>query len=174
MSNFSNFKIDFLCRKYNIKNYIINDDGSINVTGCVNLNRLKLNKLPIRFNYVTKHFNCDYNQLTTLEGSPKWVGGDFNCSFNQLTSLKFSPERVGGYYDCSNNRLITLKWVGEMGKTFYCYNNPIPTLIMNNMKYIDIICQESEDFSIWRSDGSLDELRFKYMLEILKEEGKIT
>ena len=41
------------------------------------------------------------------------------------------------------------------------------------MKHIELINSEADYFSIWRKDGSLDELRFKYMLDILKEEGKI-
>lgn len=55
--------------------------------------------------------NCDFsfNNLTSLEFSPKDVGGYFNCSYNKLTSLEFGPSEVKRYYDCSSNKLTTLK-----------------------------------------------------------------
>jgi hypothetical protein len=40
------------------------------------------------------YFGCSYNQLTSLEGSPKEVGGSFDCSYNQLTSLEGSPKEL--------------------------------------------------------------------------------
>ena len=69
--------IDFICKKYRITNYTINEDGSIDVDGDVNLSGAKLTKLPLNFRSVSGNFNCSYNQLTSLEGSPQSVG-DFN------------------------------------------------------------------------------------------------
>jgi hypothetical protein len=31
--------------------------------------------------------DCNYNQLTTLEGAPEYVGSHFYCHNNQLTTL---------------------------------------------------------------------------------------
>jgi len=84
--------IDSICRKFGIENYTINEDGSIDVDGNVNLNDRKLTKLPLKFGKVSGDFSCNYNQLTTLEGSPKEVGGDFSCNYNQLTTLEGSPK----------------------------------------------------------------------------------
>jgi len=67
--------------------------------------------------------------------------------------------------------ISTLKWhPREITGNFHCAYNNLSYLIVTN---VDIICAEGEDFSIWRRDGTLDERRFKYMMEILKEEGKI-
>jgi len=36
------------------------------------------------------------NALTSLEGSPKFVGRDFDCRDNKLKSTKGKPEFIGG------------------------------------------------------------------------------
>ena len=109
--------IHSLCKKYDIRNYTINEDGSIDVDGNVYLNGKKLIELPLKFGKVSGHFNCSretnlipaWNQLTSLEGSPREVGGDFHCYRNQLTSLEGSPREVGGDFHCSNNQLESLE-----------------------------------------------------------------
>ena len=116
--------IDEICEKYNIKNYTINDDGSIDVNGEVVLYEMDLYELPLTFNKVTGYFDCQNNKLTSLKGSPRWVGGYFYCDFNDLTSLEFSPEYVGGSFGCVDNDLTDL--VGspkEVGGYFYCASN---------------------------------------------------
>jgi len=57
-------------------------DGRYDVIGDVNFSGLDLNSLleiPIKIRKVTGSFNCDTNYLTSLEGTPKHVGGDFYC-----------------------------------------------------------------------------------------------
>ena len=102
--------IDSICKKYNITNYTINIDGSIDVDGNVYLDDKKLTKLPIKFNIVSGYFNCSSNQLTTLEGSPKEVGGNFDCSNNNLTSLQGCPSSVGGDFYCSYNNKFMISF----------------------------------------------------------------
>jgi len=126
--------------------YTINDDGSIDVEGSVNLSRKKLTKIPFNFGKVSGNFRCYHNQLTSLEGSPNNVGdyfdcsnnklttldgvpnnigGGFYCHDNQLTSLDGAPNTVGGGFDCTNNQLTTLDGApNTVGGSFYCYNNP--------------------------------------------------
>jgi hypothetical protein len=43
-------------------------------------------------------FDCDHNQLTSLEGCPQSVGSNFYCSYNQLTSLEGKPRHIGGEF----------------------------------------------------------------------------
>jgi hypothetical protein len=81
-------QIDQICKKFGIKNYTINPDGSIDVDGDVDLNNRGLSKLPLKFGIVSANFYCYNNRLTTLEGSPREVGGNFDCHNNQLTSLE--------------------------------------------------------------------------------------
>ena len=63
----------------------------------------KLTKLPIKFRHVSGMFSVSYNDLTTLEGCPEFVGISFSCSHNKLTSLKYSPKIVEGPYICNDN-----------------------------------------------------------------------
>ena len=70
--------ISLICEKYNIKNYTINPDGSIDVNGSVDLSQYKLIELPLRFNKITGYFDCSNNNLTSLKGCPRWVGGNFS------------------------------------------------------------------------------------------------
>ena len=105
--------------------YTINDDGSIDVKGSVNVNIKNIAKIPFKFGIVSGNFNCSDNQLTSLLGAPKTVGGSFYCSNNQLTSLEGAPNSVGGDFYCSNNQLTSLEGAPNIvGGNFYCYDNP--------------------------------------------------
>ncbi len=70
-------QIHWLCYKYNIKNYSINSDGSIDVSGDVCLSHKNLTRIPIKFNKVSGYFDCSYNFITSLEGCPRKVAGNF-------------------------------------------------------------------------------------------------
>jgi len=85
------------------------DDWSIDYDGDVDLSKRNLEEIPFKFNKVSGDFNCEDNQLTSLEGSPQEVGRDFWCHENQLTSLEGAPQEVGGSFDCSGNQLTSLK-----------------------------------------------------------------
>ena len=131
-SNFPTSKeeIDLLCKEYNIVNYSINDDLSIDVQGDVNLNNLKLKSLPLRFSRVSGYFSCHSNLLTTLEGCPREVGEHFSCYSNRLTTLEGGPREVGGHFYCHSNHLTTLEGCPrEVGRDFYCSNNPVYEII---------------------------------------------
>lgn len=62
--------IDNICKIYDITDYSINDDGSIDVYNDVNLDYKGLSKLPLKFRRVRGNFYCDNNKLKTLDGSP--------------------------------------------------------------------------------------------------------
>ena len=111
--------ISLICEKYGIKNYTINDDGSIDVNGDVYLSFKDLTELPLTFNKVTGWFDCSYNNLTTLKGCPRWVGSSFICSYNNLTSLEFSPDYVGSNFWCQYNKLTNNYCDTEIGSKFY-------------------------------------------------------
>ena len=115
-----------ICKKYNIKNYTINSDGSIDVDGNVYLSYLNLTKLPIKFRNIDGNFYCNNNNLTSLEGSPNSVGNYFSCSYNNLTSLEGGPTHVGGVFYCRNNKITSLEgFPSNIGYSFICYDNPI-------------------------------------------------
>ena len=111
--------ISLICKQYGITNYTINDDGSIDVNGHVNLINKGLTELPLTFNKVYGYFDCGSNNLTSLKGCPRWVGNGFYCNRNQLTSLEFSPYYVGGYFNCSSNQLTDNYCDIEIGGSFF-------------------------------------------------------
>ena len=111
--------ISLICEKYNIKNYTINPDGSIDVNGSVDLSQYKLIELPLRFNKITGYFDCSNNNLTSLKGCPRWIGDYFNCRNNYLHNLEFSPDYVGGWFSCEYNKLTDNYCDTEIGDSFY-------------------------------------------------------
>ena len=108
-----------ICKRYEIENYTINDDGSIDVNGDVYLLNKGLTELQLTFNKVTGYFYCDGNDLTTLKGCPRWVGDHFGCTYNKLTSLEFSPDYVGGNFNCRKNNLTDNYCDTEIGGDFH-------------------------------------------------------
>tara|TARA_X000000368_G_C23053378_1_gene722610 strand:- start:821 stop:1669 length:849 start_codon:yes stop_codon:yes gene_type:complete len=123
--------IDEICYKYDIRDYTINNDGSIDVDNDdVDLSHMGHKELPLKFNKVYGDFHCGYNDLTSLKGSPKWVGGDFNCIQNNLTDLKGGPEYVGEDLYVARNSLTSLEGSPEkVGGHFSCqYNDKLLSL----------------------------------------------
>ena len=111
--------ISLICKQYGIENYTVNDDGSIDVDGDVNLYNKGFVELPLTFNKVTGWFDCGRNNLTSLKGCPRWIGGGFSCRSNNLTSLEFSPDYVGSNFWCRYNNLTDNYCDTEIGGNFY-------------------------------------------------------
>ena len=106
-----------------VKQYIRN--GSRNE---LDLSDYGLTKLPeiLKNVDVERYFVCSVNKLTTLENSPKTVGGSFYCGNNQLISLKGAPTYVGGEFGCGNNKLTSLDGAPTyVGGSFSCGNNSV-------------------------------------------------
>jgi hypothetical protein len=111
--------ISLICKQYGIINYTVNDDGSIDVDGNVDLSVEILTELPLRFNKVTGYFTCSSNKLTTLKGCPRYVGDYFSCINNRLTNLEFCPDYVGGDFYCTGNNLTDNYCDTEICGKFY-------------------------------------------------------
>ncbi len=114
-------EIHDICKKYNIENYTINSDGSIDVDGAVDLLHLNLTKIPIKFNNVYGNFDCSYNLLTSLENSPKWIRDSFFCIENSLTSLEGCPIS-DMYYYFGDNPLESLNGFNGIYYRLSCHN----------------------------------------------------
>jgi hypothetical protein len=144
-----------VCEKYEIYNYIINDDLSINVEGDVDLNididediglqNIKLKYLPVVFNYVKGSFYCQDNELISLEGSPRDVG-IFDCSKNKLKTLEGGPVDVRGFFSCDDNNLKTLNGSpSNVSRWFSCSNNNLKTLEGSpNVVNGEFVCHNNE------------------------------
>ncbi len=119
--------IDSICKKYDIENYTINGDGSIDVDSSVSISGRSLYKLPLNFRKVKDNFSCTNNQLTSLEGCPIEIGGSFACGGNRITSFKRCPKSINGsFFDCTGNNIRDFYgfpdfWEGAL----FIFNNPI-------------------------------------------------
>ena len=148
--SFENKDIKELCRKYEIANYTINKDGSIDVNSNVDLESRKLSNLPLKFNKVNGVFSCYNNQLKSLEGCPKIISNNFYCSGNQLTSLKGCPKKIPGTFSCVDNQLTSLEGCPEyIDGNFNFSKNKI-----TSFEYIPNIgnfnCYDNPIFEIWK------------------------
>ena len=104
---------NIFCEKYKIKNYIVNDDGSIDVNGSVELGGIGLKMIPVKFNKVTGDFSVNHNYLKNLRNLPNYIGGDFSCGYNKITTLKGFPKYVGGDIFLYDNKLTSLEGITD-------------------------------------------------------------
>ncbi len=115
-------EIHRICKEYDIKNYTINPDGSIDVDGDVELGALNLNKIPLKFNNVSGYFNISSNNITSLEGFPKEVGDSVHCSYNKISTFEYFPNKINTNIYMYNNPLESLEgFYGDYDK-LYCDN----------------------------------------------------
>ena len=112
-----------------IKNYVINDDLTVDVNNNVNISHKNLEEIPVKFGIIIGDFNCHDNKLTSLEGCPQIVNSGFNCSKNNLTNLEGCPQIVNSSFNCSNNNLKSLKDCLEIiNGSFNCNVNDLISL----------------------------------------------
>lgn len=187
MMNENDF-VKYWLYKMDIKNYTINDDLTVDVDGDVTISNKGLTNIPIKFNKVNGHFHCSFNKLTSLEGCPKEVNGRFTVNHNRLTSLKGCPIKVNGGFNCSNNRITSLKdchseingdfncsrnkltlleYIPKnINGEFECNDNPLPILLKDN---ISIVFKYHDEYSIWKSDGSFNNGRWRIFQKDFKK-----
>ena len=181
-------EINDICKKYNIENYTINSDGSIDVDGDVDLSYMKLVKIPLKFNKITGVFVCYGNQLTSLEGCPKEVGGGFYCSDNRITDLQGIPSAVNGRLNCKNNNLTTLKGfpmiiydslnlqenplsiidssIEVRGESIYVGSTNLDfSISLLSQEKLKILFEHGIDYDIFSKDGSISKYRLERMFK---------
>lgn len=90
-------EVDKFLTFYSISNAEFTEEG-INVDGDIDLSGLKLKKIPYKFNIVTGTFNVSFNDLRTLENSPRIVRNNFICSYNHLKSFEGAPDVIEGTF----------------------------------------------------------------------------
>jgi hypothetical protein len=142
----SNSQIDTICEKYNIKNYTINSDNSVDVDGDVDLYNKRLESIPLNFNIVNGYFYCGNNHLTSLKGCPVRVGNEFYCNYNRLTFLQYSPQYVeNGNFSCSMNKIESLQYCTELIRGyFYCGYNKLTSLEHHPTVYGEFWCRYNQ------------------------------
>jgi len=93
-------EIEAWLKKYNISNYRINTDGTINILGDLNLINKGLTELPdyIKFETVYGSFYGHNNNWQSLEGLPKDIRGNFELYAPwdplYLTYKKFTRDEI--------------------------------------------------------------------------------
>lgn len=147
LNNFENIK--HYCELYNITDYTINPDNSIDVNGDVNLSINKgLLRIPLKFKNVYGNFECMDTSIETLEGCPEYVGGHFDIARNEnLKSLRYSPKKVKGYFDCQSCNLTSLRGCAiDVGDSFDCGFNENLKSLKYSPKYLgsDFECIECD------------------------------
>jgi hypothetical protein len=155
----SNTEIDTICKKYNIENYTINSDNSVDVGGDVYLYNKRLKSIPLNFNIVNGYFVCGSNHLTSLKGCPVRVGDRFSCHNNQLTYLQYSPQYIeNGYFSCGRNKIESLQYCTELIRSnFYCIDNKLTSLEHHPTVYGEFYCSNNQintfkDFYYYKED----------------------
>ena len=97
--------------------------GYVTVKGSFDCSGMQLTDFKgVKFQLVIGDFECNNNNLTSLEGAPKKVTGGFQCMNNNLTSLKGAPTYVGMEFSCHGNNLTSLEGVPQQigGKCINC------------------------------------------------------
>ena len=88
--------------------------GKVDVKGTFNCQFQDLTDFKgVEFGDVTEDFRCSHNKLTSLAGSPEYVGEVFWCEDNRLTSLEDGPRLVGDKYSAYGNEIIGEMWKGD-------------------------------------------------------------
>ena len=161
-------EIEEICTRFEIRNYTINQDLTIDVSGDVYLSECSLIEIPLQFRTVMGNFDICENLLTSLIGCPSTVGKWFCCAYNSLKDLTGCPSSVGGDFYCHHNLLTSLTGCPPLvGGDFYCHHNLLTSLAgcpssvkgdvyCNNNKLTnleDCLCQIGGEF--WCSFNNL-------------------
>ena len=130
-----------ICKEYNIENYTINSDGSIDVDGDVELGALNLNKIPLKFNNVSGYFNISSNNITSLEGFPKEVGDSVHCSYNKISTFEYFPNKINKNIYMNKNPLESLEGFYDDYEKLYCDNKEGLILKLKRSKKLKLISE---------------------------------
>ena len=106
-----------------LKDYTVNCTGNVYANNRSNITSLT-NGL-FKWGKIARNFSCaTCDDLKSLEGGPKKVGGDFCCSnCGSLTSLEDAPKEVGRDFNCGGcEKLKSLEGAPEkVGGGLYCF-----------------------------------------------------
>jgi hypothetical protein len=130
--NLEDLNLGRFSEKIDKSKIIPNSDGAFDYYGDLKLHNMKiksLTEIPIKLRNVHGNFYCNSNFLTSLQGSPSYVGGHFFCNHNQLTNLLYAPSKIVLDFDCNHNLLTSLEGASlEVGGNFNCFRNLLISL----------------------------------------------
>jgi hypothetical protein len=115
----------------------INDQGLVSVKGMAEAINI-FSRLPVSFLEVSRGFHLGKQPtLTSLVGSPQYVGGDFLVKAEILESLEGAPHTVRGTFGVRSPELKSLEHLPQ-GASFYflMWNPHLPMLRLLTYKNI--------------------------------------
>ena len=133
--------LEFLNKYVKGKWNTIGCSNMINVEGDVNFSNTGANIIIPDFYKVTGNFDCSYNRLASLKGSPLFVGGNFDCSYNEgLKKLDLYHTQVEGDFICSSSEISSLSGLPRKVKgTIWINDSPIVSVEgIQNTEFNDI------------------------------------
>jgi hypothetical protein len=169
-------RIKTQCDKLNIQNYTINDDGTVDVNGDLNIYLVqdkvkKGEKHDILINFNKINGSVDINLQWRKAGRAgqgqlpftfNEVTGSFHSTHNMLETLIGCPKKVGGCFDVRTNRLHTLEGAPETVGGYFCASGNSLDDLKGSPKYVggnfdvsDSSLKTLEGLSP-RIDGTLD------------------
>lgn len=132
-------RIIFYMRKWNLVNYIINDDLSVSVDEDVYIDDSKVSEIPVNFREINGNLridNCNFinlkglpdklenlliancRNLESLQGCTKEISNNFTLRNSSVDSLKYGPVHVGGKYHIDLKKITNLHYlatqIGEL------------------------------------------------------------
>ena len=127
-------RIKAQCKILGIENYVINDDGTVDVNGNLTIylviDKIKKDEshnILINFNKVNGNVNISLQWKKNgragkgqLPFTFNEVTGNFHASHNMLKTLIGCPKKVGGCFDVRANRLDTLEGSPETVGGYFC------------------------------------------------------
>lgn len=101
---------------------------------------LGAHQLPIVFGKATKSFSANYQNLTSLEGFPYYVGGGCSVRGNPLRDLVGAPSTVMGRFDIEYvDTLASLEGFPDAaGAVRFSWREDLPLLRLLNAAKIDV------------------------------------
>jgi hypothetical protein len=108
-------------KENDVRNYNINDDLTIDVNNCLDLNnRRDIIKFPdyIQFNETKYYVSLTNCNLTSLKGCPQIINDHFFCDDNSIISLEGCPTYVKGefFFQYNRNKKFTEKEIRKRCK----------------------------------------------------------
>lgn len=94
--------------QYNVVDYTINNDGSVNLTKDITFFKKNLDKIPFKISIAPRVLDFSFNNITSLEGSPKECNVVF-YAMNNISDLTGVPV-VSKLLSLSNNKLEKLNF----------------------------------------------------------------
>lgn len=147
-----------ICEEYGIRDFKINKDNTVSVRGDVDLCNRNLSKIPLNFGIVSGSFNCSFNFLTSLKGSPRRCHS-FLCNNNKLTSLEHAPKVIDAFI-CRYNKLTSLKGCPSRLYAFDCSSNQLESLEGGPKEVISYNCSNNNLTSLKWAPKDLNYIYF--------------